>query len=351
MSEKIDTLYSNLSENNIVQKSLPLFSLWKSELTLNEFKILDIYLSRIDSRKPTERSVRFSKGELENLFGVSRIYPKILQKYLTHLMGNVVRLDDNKETNGYALITLFEEAICVPDENGVWQVDLSCTDKAMKYIFNVENIGYFRYKLSNIINLTSKYSLLMYMYIEKNRYRKKWSVSVNDLKEYLGCQNEVSYDEYKIFNRSILAKCHKEICDKTECTYTYTSIRTGRKITDIEFTVAPLVFSNKSAILEDIKTDVDDNEEDANVSDNILNQRIELFSSACDENYSPAQIKYLITLVNGVATNGSMAEKDLVRYNYLHQMYEKLCIETERTKIKNTYNYLVKMIKTDLELE
>lgn len=31
-----------------VQKSNPLFGLWRSELTLAEFKIIDTYLSRID---------------------------------------------------------------------------------------------------------------------------------------------------------------------------------------------------------------------------------------------------------------------------------------------------------------
>ena len=61
-------------ENKLtVQKSRPLFSLWRSDMTLAEFKILDTYLSRIDSRKPEKRTVIFSKGELEQLLGVKRI--------------------------------------------------------------------------------------------------------------------------------------------------------------------------------------------------------------------------------------------------------------------------------------
>jgi len=55
-----------------VQKSLPLFSLWRSELSLAEFKILDTYLSRIDSHKPDRRTVVFEKGELEKILGVKK---------------------------------------------------------------------------------------------------------------------------------------------------------------------------------------------------------------------------------------------------------------------------------------
>ena len=46
----------------VVQKSLPLFALWQSDLTLSEFKILDTYLSRIDSHKPDKRQIVLKKG-------------------------------------------------------------------------------------------------------------------------------------------------------------------------------------------------------------------------------------------------------------------------------------------------
>ena len=57
---------SGKKQNNLlVQKSHPLMKL--SELSLAEFKILDVYLSRINSRNPEDRTVCFEKGELEEL--------------------------------------------------------------------------------------------------------------------------------------------------------------------------------------------------------------------------------------------------------------------------------------------
>ena len=54
---------NNLSKDYIVSKSRPLLSLSKSELSLYELKVLDTYLSRINSHNPDERTVIFDKGE------------------------------------------------------------------------------------------------------------------------------------------------------------------------------------------------------------------------------------------------------------------------------------------------
>lgn len=56
----------------LVQKSHPLQTLSETDMTLSEFKILDAYLSRIDSHNADKRYVRFERGELENILGVVR---------------------------------------------------------------------------------------------------------------------------------------------------------------------------------------------------------------------------------------------------------------------------------------
>ena len=68
-----------------VQKSNPLQSLAKTELTLPELKILDVYLSRIDSHDPEKRTVVIEKGELEQVLGVSRILKQQLKWRLRNL--------------------------------------------------------------------------------------------------------------------------------------------------------------------------------------------------------------------------------------------------------------------------
>ena len=174
----------NLGKENklIVQKSLPLFALWRSELTLAEFKILDTYLARIDSHKPERRIVEFEKGELEKFLGVQKINQKDLEVRLKHLMENVVEIPDSNAKRGFRIVSLFEEAVVEPDEHGLWKIRLECTQKAMKYFFNVENLGYLRYKLRCITSISSRYTYIMFVYLESNRFRKSWEVSLDELK-------------------------------------------------------------------------------------------------------------------------------------------------------------------------
>ena len=113
--EPIESLGNNVDKLT-VQKSQPLFALWRSEMTLAEFKILDTYLARIDSHKPEKRAVTFEKGQLEALLGEKKINLPDLKERLKHLMGNVVEIPDTSIKRGIRLVTLFEEAVAEQDE-------------------------------------------------------------------------------------------------------------------------------------------------------------------------------------------------------------------------------------------
>ena len=239
--KKIEPITSLGNEDKLtVQKSLPLFALWRSELTLAEFKILDTYLSRIDSHKPEKRAVMFEKGELEKILGVKKINNQDLETRLKHLMGNVIEIPDESMKKGFRLVTLFEEAVAEQDDYGLWQVKLECTQKAMKYFFNIENLGYLRYKLRCITSLTSRYTYIMFIYLEANRFRKSWDVPLDELKQILDCDKEETYKAFKRFNDLILKKVQKEMHEKTECRYSYEPIKKGRSVVAVHFEVETL---------------------------------------------------------------------------------------------------------------
>ena len=58
-------------DNLLVQKSNPLLTLSETNMTLAELKILDAYLSRIDSHDPEKRFIRLEKGQIEDILGVT----------------------------------------------------------------------------------------------------------------------------------------------------------------------------------------------------------------------------------------------------------------------------------------
>ena len=224
-----------------VQKSIPLFSLWRSNISLAEFKILDTYLSRINSHEPEKRTVVFTKGELEGLLGVKKINKVDLLARLNGLYRGVEIEDSNKKIR---TIGLFEETCGgLDEETGLWTVELTCTAKAMKYIFNIEKLGYLRYKLRCITNLASRYSYILFTYLEHNRFRKSWEVNVDELRQILSCDKDESYSAFKVFNDRILKRCQKELLEKTECRFFYEPIKQGRKVTSVRFTLETLADS------------------------------------------------------------------------------------------------------------
>ena len=225
----------NLKETNIVQKSNPLFSLWKSALTLSEFKILDTYLSRINSRDPEHRTVVFEKGELEKLLGVTKINQPELNKRLEHLQSTILSIGEGRNIDK---ITLFERSQAVQDEYGLWQIKLTASLSAMKYIFNIEKIGYFRYQIRNIAKIKSLHSYILFTYFEHYMHgnKCKWTIELEELKKMLNCIDK-TYEEYKRFNDLVLKKCQKEIAEKTDLSFTYSTIRKNRKVAVIVFEV------------------------------------------------------------------------------------------------------------------
>ncbi len=237
--EPIESLRNNVNKLTI-QKSQPLFSLWRSEMTLTEFKILDTFLAHLDSHNPDKRIVKFEKEELEALLGVKIINLIDLKERLKLLIGSVVEIPDAEARKGMRLITLFEEAKIEQDDFGLWKLKLECTQKAMKYIFNIEDLGYLRYKLRCIASLSSKYTYIMFVYLESNRFRKSWNVDLNELKQILDCDKEETYKVFKRFNDLILKKVQKEMLEKTECRYSYELVKKGRSVVAIHFTLQTL---------------------------------------------------------------------------------------------------------------
>lgn len=354
------------SDNMIVQKSNPLQSLSESGMTLSEFKILDAYLSRIDSHDEDKRYVRFAKGELEKLLGVDRIRKEDLSKRLEGLF-QVVTIKDENKREGFSKIALFEKAEATQDEKGLWQVDLACTQSAMEYVFNIENLHYLQYRLKNVINLKSRYSYILYMYLENNRFRKTWKIMLDNLKNMLQCTGE-TYKEYKEFNQKILKKCQQEINAQTTLTFSYSpKDKQGRKYVSIEFTIEEVrdLFENNDqqsySPVSVIETKSDTGvggkikqlsfaDDEEYPEENQEKQEIDyggeladlLGNVSCEDEFSPQQIRVIQDLVLKALGSG----QDHITYcDYLTNKVHMMNLYQP----KNRYSYLVKMIKNDIK--
>lgn len=330
-------------EGMLIQKSNPLQSLSETKMTLSEFKILDAYLSRIDSHKPDKRYVRFEKGELEKLLGIDRINKVDLEKRINNLF-QVVTIRDKRKPNKFTKVALFAKAECEQDENGKWQVTLACSAEAMEYVFNIENIGYLKYRLKNVIDLTSRYSYVLYLYLENNRYRKSWKIPLDELKILLRCTAD-TYAEYKRFNDLILKKCHNELNDKTSLKYSYKPVKNGRKVAYVEFRLED--FPNIDEPKPREITGQSDTFSDSDV--------IDFWNEACDNEFTRAEMVQLSEVLRLIPSDKFSAYVntgiDMQRYHYLAEKYAAMCRSSEKRHISKRFSYMLTILKKDAAIK
>lgn len=332
------------SDKLLVQKTNPLLTLSETAMTLSEFKILDAYLSRIDSRNPDKRYVRFEKGELEQLLGVTRMHREELEKRIDNLFQVVTIRDENKPKN-FTKIALFTKAECEQDESGQWQVNLACSPEAMEYIFNIDNIGYLRYRLRNVIDLTSRYSYILYLYLEHNRFRKSWEVNLDELKTMLRCTAD-TYNVFWRFNDLVLRKCHKELTEKTTLRYTYEPIKRGRTVKAIRFTLETVANQLAGQLsLADI-TEPRPIDEDENASA-YSTELLGFLASACDFEFNNPEMRVLMDLILQLYPYSH--DGSIERFNYLRQKYNILTLYASKQKITSRFGYLKALIEVDIK--
>ena len=338
-----------IQDKLLVQKSTPLYGLSKSDLTLAEFKILDVYLSRINSHNPENRTVSFEKGELEAILGVNRIRTEELDERLKHLM-TTIKIEDDTKSNKFKRVALFEKAEVEQDEYGQWKVELMCTPSAMEYFFNIENLGYLIYKLKCITMISSRYTYIMFLYLEANKFRKTWTIELEELKTLLNCQHEESYKKFKVFNDRILKLIKKEMDEKTDCRYQYDTVKKGKNVVAVKFTYLGGGYIATENIAE---TEVNSFEDDSNCEKEYWEKQmwIELFDKY---NFTKEQL-YEITQIL-VDVPDCFLPADLTtysndyefrRYHYLSQKLARMETVNKQKKIANKFNYILKMLKQD----
>ena len=231
-----------------ISKTDVMANLVKSSLTLNQLKLLDIYLARINSRNPNERFVCISSGDLAKIFHTDHIDPTYMRELVEGkfdkkgkllkqgLLGYPVHFDDPEEPHAEVL---FSTARYRKDQDGIYCLTLGCSEEAKKYIFFEEHIHYLRTKIFFIINLKSRYSYALYYFILSHLYNRRpgtFEVSVDELRTELHAVED-TYAEFKRFNNLVIKPAVKEVNEKTDIRVDYEVVKRGTKASGIRFRV------------------------------------------------------------------------------------------------------------------
>lgn len=344
----------NLDPKHWVEKSDPLVLMRSVPFSLGELKILDTYISRINAVDDTRRTVIFTKEEYEELMGLTAANYRALERHTEGLLGKVVTL--KMPDKQFLKFVLFTKAYYHKDEYGKPIIEITCTEEAKNLFFCIGKYHYFKYALENVIHLTRKVSYLLYLHILTNRYRGEWEVTLDELRdEVLDCKGQESYLAFKEFKRAVLAPAVKEVNEKTDCHFSYEPIRRSRKVAKIKFIYHPKAQIDGQFTFDELPTapllagQNEDREEYIPVDD-----RLEFLSEACKNEFTPAQVEQLLEIIITIPTgklppdNAAGGSLDIRRYHYLAERYAAM---NRYTPKNNRFNYLVKMLKDDVNTD
>ena len=178
------------------------------------------------------------------------------------------------------------------------------------------------------------------MYLENNRdFRKSWEVSLNELKERLGCTSTTTYNKFKYFNDLILKKCHQEINEKTDCKFDYEPVKRGRVIVAIRFTIKTL----KQLAVEDVANlpEVQNAPENRPLWESVLKEW-KLSQEKLDELAALLDTKPKSKLPEAEDTEQS-------KYKYIALKAAEIKRRSQEKRINNRFAYLKKMIDADIQ--
>lgn len=235
MSESYFNIKNTITKSNELIDS-------KYKLTLQQQKIICLVASKIRITDTDFTKYNFQMKELAELleFNQKEYYEKV-RKVIRSLQSQVFTI--NKTVNN---------VVKKVDINWFYRVEYNETKNTVSVKF-AEDLkpfliklkdNYTSYELGNIVKLNSSYSLRIYEILRSRSFKKKFEIPLNKL--YTMILNK--YERYTDFKKNVLEKCKEELAEKTDINFTYTEIKTGRKVTSIKFNITSKSNKDKNEI-------------------------------------------------------------------------------------------------------
>lgn len=227
---------SELTGNNLVEKSKALVWAKFTDYTAGELRLLEVYLSRINPRDPESSNVTFTLAEYCRLLGL-KLNSKTLRSQVKHFLSNVVSVPLNADESEYVMYPLFTKAE-VRYKRGTlsYEVSINCNPDLRPVFFDIAKSGYVKYRLRYTIGMKQQASILMYSMIRDwmNRSLSENKIGLKQLREHLGA-NDASYDDFRALRRRVIEPAVDEICRVSDILVSFDKVCVGRKVVAVEF--------------------------------------------------------------------------------------------------------------------
>ncbi|WP_308410681.1 RepB family plasmid replication initiator protein, partial [Listeria monocytogenes] len=267
-NKKVICTLNELEKRKVVEHNSLITSIAKMQKTA--LKMFELAVSCIDTENPPKDNIIYlSKKELFSFFDVSSTSKHTRFKEAIEFMQKQAFFQIKEEKNkGYEMTSI------VPIPTVKWNsynddVMIQFNQFIMPYLIDLK-AEFTQYKISELKELNSKYSLILYRWLSMNynqyehysvkggrrveqveSYRSP-SISVNELREITDTVNE--YPRFDNFERRVLKIALKEINAHTSFNVSYEKVKKGRSIDSIVFHIEKKRMADDNSYKLDDKT-------------------------------------------------------------------------------------------------
>jgi len=213
---------------------------------------------------------------------------------------------------------------------------------------------YFRYKLWNALRLKSSNQLRMYEILKQYETAGMRVLAVDELKELLGIRKD-EYPRYNDFKNRVLDSCQQALKEHTDIKYSYAphgKKGAGGKVLALKFIIEKNGdYTDQITLAEFIEeqraaADEADHEEDGGYTRNPYDERIELLSDACNDEFSTEEIKLFYGLI--LDHEPHLSTDEIAMHDYLQRRYQYLNSQAQKKKIPHRFGYLKSLIGKEI---
>jgi plasmid replication initiation protein len=345
-----------LKPTYLVTKSNALNEMRSSEMSLQELRLLSVYMSKINPLDVNTVLVRFTAKEFHAIMDtkMQRIRIDYYERIAERLLHKIIKIPLKY---GFEAFTLFRRVKYeLNKEDGQYYFEIVASQDALPLLFDLRE-NYFRYELWNALRLRGKNQLRMYEIMKQHEWRGHCIISIKELKEQLG-MHEYEYHDYKGFRQRVLEPCKVALLENTDISYTYEPYRKwGRKILELKFTIIknknhqdPLSLSDfidqSTYVPAEAKEvsywEMDEDEVDPDTLTR-YEERMLFFRSAVNAEFTEKQ---MVVLINTLAEKAKhVFYNDIACYDYLKRKYDEAKLKESEGAIRHTlFAYLKSII-------
>ena len=309
-----------MDKNYLVTKSNYFIMNCNYDLSLEEQKIILTLASMVQPNDEEFKPYNFKIADFIKLLGVETQtkYTEI-PRITKNLMKKVFEIQEGNKIIQTAWVS------GVIYEKGTGMVTLKFNPDLKPYMLQLKE-KFTQYQLANILSMKSKYSPRIYEILKCNKFKKQGyiEIEVEELRKIL--KAEKIYPRYNDFKRKIIQQTQKELKQKTDISFDYEELKTGRKVTSIKFLIKAKEYNKaKKEIAVTLDNTSIENEIHKNDEKNYINK----VKSILREKITSLQAKQIYDAAGG--------DIDLIK-----EMYKMS--EFNREPIKNIVGWLIKAV-------